>query len=154
MGALKSDSETSPSAKRVITLVVGDFLVLLLFAWVGRSSHGLSGLDIKAIIVTAAPFMIGWFLITPWFGLFSADVSQNWRKLIPRLLIAWAIGGALALVLRALYLGRPIPGGIIPTFALVALGFTTLFMLIWRLAYIWWANRRHNQIKETGEVKP
>ena len=153
MGAFKSGTETNTSPNRIIILVVGDFLVLLLFAWVGRSSHSLSILDIKAIIVTAAPFMIGWFLVTPWFGLFSADVSQNWRKLVPRLLIAWAIGGSLALVLRALYLGRPIPGGIIPTFALVALGFTTLFMLIWRLAYIWWVNRRHNQTNEAGEVK-
>jgi hypothetical protein len=109
-------------------------------------------LDIKALLTAAAPFIVAWFLVTPWFGLFRAEVSQNWRKLLPRLLIAWTIGGPLALVLRALFLGRSIPGGIIPSFAVVALGFTTLFMLVWRLCYIWWVKRRMTRAKEAGEA--
>ena len=148
----QSQSRTIPSTSHVIILVIGDVLVLLLFAWVGRRSHSLSVLDIKALLTTAAPFIVAWFMVTPWFGLFKAEVSQNWRKLLPRLLIAWAIGGPLALVLRALFLGRAIPGGIIPSFAFVALGFTTLFMLIWRLGYVWWANRRTTRAEETGET--
>jgi hypothetical protein len=143
-------SRTPPATSRVIILVAGDALVLLLFAWIGRRSHSLSVLDIGALLTAAAPFLVAWFLVTPWFGLFRAEVSQNWRKLLPRLLIAWAIGGPLALVLRALFLGRSIPDGIIPSFALVALGFTTLFMLIWRLGYVWWANRRTARAKEAG----
>ena len=133
-------------------LIVGDALVMLLFAWVGRRSHAMSMLDIRAWLIAAAPFMISWFLVTPWFGLFKTEVSQQWRKLLPRLLVAWAIGGPLALVLRALFLGRPIPAGIIPSFAVVALGFTTLFMLIWRLGYCWWAGRRDSHTDEPGEA--
>lgn len=140
-----TDTRTNSSPQRLVWLIGGDILVMLLFTWVGRSRHTLSTTDITAGLTTAAPFIISWFLITPWFGLFRADVSQNWRKLVPRLLLAWVIiGGPLAIVLRALFLGRPIPGGINLTFAWVSLAFTTLFMLIWRLGYIWWVNRHPN----------
>lgn len=150
--AEQSQNRPTLSVNRVLVLIIGDALVMLLFAWVGRRSHAMSMLDIRAWLIAAAPFIITWFLVTPWFGLFKAEVSQHWRKLLPRLLVAWAIGGPLALVLRALFLGRPIPAGIIPSFALVALGFTTFFMLIWRLGYCWWVGRRASQTNETGEA--
>ncbi len=142
MEQLTTGRRTNPLARRVVWLIGGDLLTMLIFVWVGRSRHGLSITDMTATLTTAAPFVVGWFLITPWFGLFRAEVSQNWRKLVPRLLLAWAIGGPLALVLRALFLGRPIPAGIIPIFALATLSITTFFMLIWRLGYSWWVNRR------------
>ncbi len=141
MDEIRSAKPTDNPANRVIILVIGDLLTLLLFAWIGRSNHALSVTDVGAIIATAAPFVMSWFVVTPWFGLFSAEVSQNWRKLAPRLLLAWVIGAPLALIVRALWLGRSIPAGLHPTFGLVAFGFTTLFMLVWRLAYCWWANR-------------
>jgi hypothetical protein len=146
----QSQRRNTLSASPAIILIIGDALVMLLFAWVGRRSHSMSILDIRALLTAVAPFIVAWFLVTPWFGLFKADVSQHWRKLLPRLLVAWAIGGPLALVLRALFLGRAIPGGIIPSFAVVALGFTTLFMLTWRLGYIWWVSRRRSQTEKAG----
>jgi hypothetical protein len=129
------------SAYRLALLIGGDLLVLLLFTWVGRSSHSLPSTGISAGLATAAPFIISWFLIAPWFGLFQAGVSQTWRKLIPRLLLVWLIAGPLAGLLRALFLGRPIPEGIVPTFVVITTLVAGLFMLIWRLGYIWWANR-------------
>lgn len=152
MDEIKSAKPINNPVRRVIILVIGDLLTLLLFAWIGRRSHALLVTDLGAIVTTAAPFVMSWFVITPWFGLFSAEVSQNWRKLIPRLLIAWVIGSPLALLLRAIWLGRSIPGGLNPTFALVAFGFTTLFLLVWRLAYSWWANRATGSLPEAGEV--
>ena len=153
MNEIKSAKPKNNPVNRVIILASGDFLTLLLFAWIGRRSHDLVATDVEALMATAAPFVISWFVVTPWFGLFSAEVSQNWRRLVPRLLIAWVIGTPLALVLRALWLGRSIPGGVIPSFALVAFGFTTLFLLIWRLAYSWWVNRRAESHPGTGELK-
>jgi len=139
-------------AHRVIILVIGDFLTFLLFAWIGRRSHALSATDMGALITTAAPFIVSWFVIAPWFGLYNPEVSRNWRKWLPRLLIAWIIGVPLALMLRALWLGRSIPGGLNPTFALVAFGFSTLFLLIWRLVYSWWANRGAETPPAAGEA--
>ncbi len=152
MDEIKSAKPINNPVRRVIILVIGDLLTLLLFAWIGRRSHALLVTDLGAIVTTAAPFVMSWFVITPWFGLFSAEVSQNWRKLVPRLLIAWIIGAPLALLLRALWLGRSISGGLNPTFALVAFGFTTLFLLIWRLTYSWWANRATGSFPEAGEM--
>lgn len=149
----KTDSQKSTSPNRVLWLSIGDLLALLLFVWIGRRNHSLSITDVRAGLATAAPFVISWFVVTPWFGLFRAEISQNWRKLVPRLLLAWVIIGCpLALILRALLLGRAIPGGIPLTFAAVTLTVTTLFTLFWRLGYIWWAGQRHNQKQNTEKL--
>ena len=123
-------------------LVIGDLLVILSFVWIGRSSHSLSISDLSASIFTALPFILGWFLITPWFGIYRFQVSRSWQKLVPRLLLAWAVAGPAALLLRALFLERSLWNGIIPTFAVVSLAYIGLVALIWRLAYIWWVNQR------------
>jgi len=122
-------------------LLVGDLLVLLSFVWIGRSSHSLAITDIVAGLLTAVPFVISWFAITPWFGIYKPAISRQWRSVAPRLLLAWAIAGPLSLVLRALFLGRPIPAGIIPIFAAVSIGYIGLVALAWRLGYCWWASR-------------
>jgi hypothetical protein len=153
VGQSEAKNQRNTSLSRVLVLIGGDLLALLLFVWIGRDRHSLSTADIRAGLVTAAPFVMSWFLITPWFGLFQAGVSQNWRKLVPRLLLAWVIiGGPLALVLRALFLGRSIPGGILPTFAAVTLTVTTLFTLIWRLGYIGWNTYRQNQQQDAENL--
>jgi len=141
MNPPKVETQNNALAQRLALLMGGDLLVLLLFTWVGRSSHSLSSIDISGGLAAAAPFIISWFLIAPWFGLFHVEVSQTWRKLVPRLLLVWLIGGPLAGLLRALFLGRPIPEGIVPTFVVVTMTVASLFMLIWRLGYIWWINR-------------
>ncbi len=135
--------------KEVAILAGGDVLALLLFVWIGRGSHALSIFDLAAVLYTAAPFVIGWFVTTPWFGLFRAEVIHTGRQWLPRLLLAWlVIGGPLALLLRNIFLGRPV-GHIMPTFVLVTMAVTTLFLIIWRFGYGWW-RQRHNQQNETA----
>lgn len=125
-------------------LIGGDLVTLLLFTWFGRSSHALSSLDIAAMLTTAAPFLISWFVLAPLAGLFRAEVSQAWQKFVPRILLVWLIGGPLAGLLRTLFLGRSIPEGIIPTFVLITMVVASLFILTWRLGYSWWVNRRRS----------
>ncbi len=127
---------------RLAVLVGGDVVALLLFTWVGRSSHALSSLDMAAMLTTAAPFLISWFVLASLAGLFRAEVNQTWRKFVPRILLVWLVGGPLAGLLRALILGRSIPGGIIPTFVLITMAVASLFLLVWRLGYSWWL--KHN----------
>jgi len=134
-------SNLKPS-KQIPVLIVGDLLVILSFIFAGRSSHGFSMSDIVTQIwLSAFPFIVGWFVIMPWFGIFKDQISRNWRQLTPRLLLGWVIAGPLSLILRALFLGRPVPAGIIPTFAMISLAYIGLVALIWRLGYIWWVNR-------------
>jgi hypothetical protein len=138
---------------RLAPLVIGDLLVILSFVWIGRSSHSLSVNDIGASLYTALPFILSWFLVTPWFGLYKTEVNQNWRRLVPRLLLAWVIAGPLALVLRALLLGRPLMAGILPTFAAISLSYIGLVALVWRLGYAWQRNRRPEQSTDMGQAR-
>ena len=141
MNEPQTDFKEPLSRTHQAILIGGDLLVIISFVLIGRSSHSLSTTDIVADLTTALPFIIAWLLVTPWFGIYKSDVGQSWRKLVPRLIPAWAIAVPVGLVLRAVFLGRPIPGGIIPTFALISMTYIGLVTLIWRLAYIWWINR-------------
>lgn len=154
MGQSKSNAAMQLPRTHLALLVGGDLLVILSFVWIGRSSHNLSIADIAAGLLTASPFILSWFFITPWFGLFSAEVSRSWRKLVPRLLLAWAIAGPAALVLRSLFLGRPIFSGIIPAFAVVSLSYIGFWMLVWRLGYMWWTSRRLKGKKKARSIGP
>ncbi len=145
------ESRFHASASRLVILIAGDLLVLLSFVLIGRRNHALSATDIVGALYTAVPFVISWFLVTPWVGIYRADVSQAASKLLPRLLLGWAIAVPLGHVLRALLLGRPIPAGIPLTFVLVSLGYIGLVMLAWRMGYLWWANRQ--QIKAMKEAE-
>jgi hypothetical protein len=125
-----------------LILIIGDALVLLSFVLIGRRSHALSAGDILSAAATALPFLVSWFLITPWFGLYRPEISLNRAKLWPRLAAGWLVAVLAGQVIRALLLGRPIPAGIPLTFVLVSLAYIGGVMLVWRLGYIWWNGRR------------
>lgn len=137
--------EPASSSRQVLILAVGDLLVLLSFVLIGRRSHALSTADFFAGLYTALPFVVCWFLVTPWLGLFKLDVASNLSRLLPRLLVGWAIAVPLAHVMRAWLLGRPIPQGIPLTFVIVSLSYIGFVMLAWRVGYLWWANRRQRK---------
>lgn len=128
---------TAPAA----VLVAGDLLVILSFVAIGRQSHALSTADLAADLLTALPFVTGWFVVAPWFGLYRAAISTTPAQLLPRLALTWVVAVPVSHILRALLLQRPIPGGIPLTFVLVSLAYLGVVMLVWRLAYVWWANR-------------
>jgi hypothetical protein len=147
----QANTGTKSSARWPVLLIIGDLVVMFIIVLAGRVSHAFSAADLRGGLWTAAPFIISWFVVTPWFGLFRPAVSLHWRRLTPRLLLAWCIFGILlAMVLRALFLGRSIPEGIVPVFALVMLATTTVTMLLWRLGYIWLFHRLDNRQKVTG----
>src|SRR5258708_12459167 len=65
-------STKSSSRRRVAALAAGDTLMFLLFAALGRRTHGeASGpAALAQIALTALPFALGWFLIAPFVGAF------------------------------------------------------------------------------------
>ena len=67
--AKKVPKEQSTFA-RVTSLVVGDAIVFLIFAAIGRNNHGeASGFAaIPQIVLTALPFAVGWFIVAPFVG--------------------------------------------------------------------------------------
>ncbi len=116
-----------------LVLSIGDGIAFLAFAAAGRNTHAeAAGLDaIPQIIETAAPFVIGWFLIAPMVGAYRADVTNNPKRMLARTALAWLIAWPIGLGLRALIRQSGIP----ISFALVALVVVLAIVGIWRLAF-------------------
>ncbi len=73
------------TSRHIIVLASGDLLAFLAFSAIGRGSHGeATGLAaIPAVIVTAAPFAIAWFIVSPFIAGSSSlpllvFTARNW----------------------------------------------------------------------------
>ena len=131
--------EKRPQAKepsdlrRILTLVGGDVLAFLAFAALGRETHGeTSGFAaLPDIAITAAPFAIGWFLVSPLVGAFRRELMAEPRAMAIRTALAWILSWPIGLALRWLFTGHFPP----LSFALVTLIFNLGILLIWRWPY-------------------
>ncbi len=136
----QSSSAATFDVRRVGLLAVGDVAVFMLFAAIGRASHseaaGFSA--IAEVAQTAAPFALGWFIVSPWFGAFSADVVTHPRRMLGRTALAWLLALPIGLIARALMIGRGSP----ISFAIVTFITALLMLLCWRGVYAWLASRR------------
>ncbi len=116
--------------RKIITLLLGDILVLALVTVVGFASHGTLGNAGTRMLTTFLPLVIAWLLVAPHLGVFDparlADPRQLWRPL-------WAmvLAGPLAAWLRGILLGTPIQ----PIFVPILGGFSALGLLAWRGLY-------------------
>ncbi len=130
----------------VTTLVLGDILAFLIFADLGRRSHGAAaGLSaLFEVIKTAAPFLLGWFAVAPWLKAYRDErLTSNpnepqqrgllVRTMLQRTTLAWLVACPVGLVLRALFLWRGIP----VSFAIVTFASTLLILGGWRALFAW-----------------
>ncbi len=131
-----TETSRNETNRLVRVLIVGDALALLAFGVIGRMTHNLSASDVSGVLETTVPFMVGWFVVAPWFGLFRSEIALAPMKTTVLTLLAWVpIGYPIGLVLWALVRRRSIPDGIAPEFAIAALAATVVFLLGWRLVY-------------------
>ncbi|HLZ23174.1 MAG TPA: DUF3054 domain-containing protein [Ktedonobacterales bacterium] len=115
-------------------LVAGDIISFLVFAGVGRNTHHeASGLGaIARIATTAAPFALGWFLVSPFAGAFRRSLVGAPRRMLVRTELAWLAAWPVALVLRWAFA----PDHRVPlSFAIVVLIANAVFLGIWRLLF-------------------
>lgn len=126
--------ENKNSVFRAVALVLGDVVVFLVFAAIGRRSHGEeAGLAaVLQVMTTAVPFLLGWFLVAPFIGAFRRDIQANPLKMARRTALAWLAAWPVAMLLRGLLVDHAIPPW---TFWLVAFLSNTVFLQIWRLPY-------------------
>ncbi len=126
--------------KNKIVLIFGDALTLLIITLIGFATHGETSLSFfPRMLTTFIPLLIAWFLIAPWFGLFTTPSVA--ARHLPRFGGGWVgvitvglamlFAGPLAVVLRGLILNAPI----IPIFAVVLSATSALGMMIWRMFY-------------------
>lgn len=111
-------------------LPLGDALSILLFAVLGRQSHNESG-GIVAAFEVAAPFIIGWLFVAPWFGALRPPAWANPRSATLTVLKAFLPAYVAGSLLRALFTGRASP----PAFYLVTAAVILALLLGWRLLY-------------------
>lgn len=123
-----------PAPWRTVALVVGDALSFLIFTGVGRNTHGeASGLAaLGQVALTALPFALGWFLVSPWVGAYRRAATDTARRMLTRTELAWLATYPAALILRVLIA----PDHSMPiTFAIVILLANAIFLGIWRSAF-------------------
>ena len=92
--------EAEPAARAVATavLVVGDGLVLILWAVLGLLHHT-GGVSARGLFRDAGPILIGWYAAALAFGLYT-------RSGLGRFVLTWAVGISAGVLLRAIALHR------------------------------------------------
>ncbi|HEX9134412.1 MAG TPA: DUF3054 domain-containing protein [Ktedonobacteraceae bacterium] len=133
-----------PYQQAVIMLVIGDLVCFLIFAALGRNTHGeASGFAaIPQIIITALPFAAGWFLVSPFVGAFRHKILAQPRAMVLRTVLAWLLSWPIALLLRGIFVDHGIPP---LSFAIVVLLFNTVLLLVWR-----WPFALNNSMRKRG----
>ncbi len=114
-------------------LAIGDALVFLVFAGVGRSSHHeASGFGaLAAVVGTAVPFVLGWFLVAPVVGAYRRANLRSLGAMLGRTLLAWVAAWPVAMALRWIFAPRIAPRDF-AIFALVVLATNAVFLGVWR----------------------
>lgn len=125
---------------QTLTLVIGDAISFLVFAAIGRNSHGeAAGFGaVLEVVRTAGPFLLGWFVVAPFTGALRGELLTHPRSLLKRTSLAWLFAWPLGLGLRALFLQRGIP----LSFAIVVGITNTVLLLGWRGVAAWVLGRR------------
>ncbi|MGZ3584868.1 MAG: DUF3054 domain-containing protein [Ktedonobacterales bacterium] len=122
---------------RTVTLVAGDVASFLVFAAVGRGSHGeASGLGAGVEIArTALPFALGWFVVSPFIGAFRPWLTSTPLRMLVRTELAWLASWPVAMLLRRIFVNDNIPMQAFLTFALVVLVANAVFLGVWRTGF-------------------
>jgi len=125
----------------------GDLLVFLLFAALGRASHGLlnEGPVLWGIARTATPFFLAWAIVAWAARLDRIDPMRSPGHVALQTGLAWLGAGILGLILRSLALGRPAP---IPFAAITLLG-NGFLLVLWRgLLQLWILRKQGTRLAE------
>jgi hypothetical protein len=111
--------------RRAFVLALGDAAALVLFSVVGLVNHK-AGVTLEAVTRTAGPLLVCWFVV----ALVAKTYTQPnaWT-----MLRTWFPAVTLAVLVRYVWLRRPGDLGELTVFWLVALAFTLLFLVAWRL---------------------
>ncbi|MBI4202425.1 MAG: DUF3054 domain-containing protein [Chloroflexi bacterium] len=118
-------------------LALGDFLVFVLFNILGRTDHAIP-ISPQTTLQGVAPFVLAWFAVAPWLGIYRRSTFTSLRQTWLRMLPVWLVSGMLALLLRIWWYDRPF----IFSFAAIALTFQGAMVLGWRLVFLFVARRR------------
>ena len=128
------------AARPLWWLFVGDWLVLLLFVFIGQRDHAISGPGaLPSLLNTALSLAVPWTVAAFVLGAYRLRPLPGWRVWLGRALNAWLVAAPLGLLLRALLRNQD---AIPVIFILVATGIGGLMIIGWRALAYWLAARR------------
>ncbi|RAW46417.1 DUF3054 domain-containing protein [Halorubrum sp. 48-1-W] len=120
--------------RAAVPLAVGDVLVLMAFLTVGTLSHTTTEFlanEPTYLLGVWAPFLIGWVLVAPLVGAYSAGAVETAKSSVPLVVRSWVPAAAVGFVLRA-FVFR---GGVAPVFVAVILVTGAVALGGWRALY-------------------
>lgn len=80
-------------------LALGDFLAFIIFAAVGRSNHD-EGLQLLDILTTAGPFLVSWFVVSPFLGTYNRKATASLASVPVQLVPGWLASMVSAISIR------------------------------------------------------
>jgi hypothetical protein len=122
---------------RIVLLVIGDAIVFLIFAAVGRRNHG-EAASFLQVVGTATPFALGWFIIAPLVGAYRRRQTTGVRKMAQWTALSWLAVWPATMLFRGVAVDRAIPPW---TFMLISLISNMLFLEVWRVLFAWLSGR-------------
>jgi hypothetical protein len=113
-------------------LLLGDLTIIVLQLSAGLLTHGIDPLAVPAYTAeTAAPFLLGWLLVAPLFGVYTEGVRESFAETVLSVGIAWIVAALIGVGLRV----TPwLSGGAPAAFVAVTIGVGLAALLPWRLA--------------------
>jgi hypothetical protein len=112
---------------------IGDAIVFLIFAGIGRASHGEAvGNAALRTVGTALPFLAGWFAAALVWRVYASETLHVHRGGLTRVTVTWITGAIIALTIRSILEHRVVPA----TFAGIAFGFNLVLLLLWRTVIV------------------
>lgn len=136
-----ADPQPEPQGKSWLlpAAMVGDAVIFVLFAAIGRASHGEAvGNAVLRTLGTALPFLAGWLVGALTWKAYAAEALRDYRTGLWRVVLAWVTGAILALAIRSVLEHRIVPA----SFAAIAFGFNMILLLLWRTALVTAARNR------------
>jgi DUF3054 family protein len=127
-------------SRRALVLLIGDLVALALFAILGRNTHdeAIGFGAMRAVAGTAAPFLVGWLVASPLLGALRAATTATLPTMLRVVLASWIAAYPLAMLTRGIGLGRTSP----LSFYIVAFTVPLLFVVVWRLVFLFVEERR------------
>jgi hypothetical protein len=130
----------SADRSHLISLIIGDIVVFMVFAVSGMNSHKIA-INALNVFLVALPFIAAWFIVAPFTGAFRRDLAAQPRKMAVRTLLSWLVAWPVSMLLRGIFVDHTVPPW---TFMLIALIANAVFLLIWRVPFALVRSRRRS----------
>ncbi len=117
----------------IASLACGDIVSFLVFTIIGINSHK-DGLTVTNVVLTAWPFIVAWFIVSPFVGAFRRELATQPRKMASRTALSWLAAWPLSMLLRGIFVDHGVPPWI---FMFIVLVVNMIFLVLWRMTFAW-----------------